>query len=120
MKYLSLFISAVLVLFAVAQYNDPDGLWWVVVYIIPAVWTVVIAFHPELARRGTVMSLLIFCLLAAVAATIYYWPSMPDWWQLQVWWEQETAREGMGVMIVLIAMLMAFLRGVIYSIHVRP
>jgi len=41
---------------------------------------------------------------------VYYWPTMPGFWRKEVWRVEETAREGMGVMIgqlVLLAVLAA-------------
>lgn len=30
---------------------------------------------------------------------IFYWPDVDNWWLKEVWWVEETAREGMGMMI---------------------
>jgi hypothetical protein len=30
---------------------------------------------------------------------VFYWPTVPNFWLKEVWWVEETAREGMGVMI---------------------
>jgi hypothetical protein len=36
---------------------------------------------------------------AGVGAMVFYWPTVPGFWHKDVWWVEETAREGMGVMI---------------------
>ncbi len=36
MKYFSLFFSLVFLLFAYWQLNDPDPVWWVTLYLVPA------------------------------------------------------------------------------------
>lgn len=105
MKILNLALCVVLLLFAVAQYNDPDSLLWMAIYAIPAVWAGIAAFRPSWLRLGAAAGLYGLCLLAALAATLYYWPTTPDWWKTSVWWEEETAREGMGAMVVLFALL---------------
>jgi hypothetical protein len=41
---------------------------------------------------------------------VFYWPAVPGFWRKDVWWVEETAREGMGVMIgfaVLVVVLAA-------------
>jgi hypothetical protein len=36
MRYLGLFFFSIFLLFAVLQLNDPDPVWWVTVYLVPA------------------------------------------------------------------------------------
>lgn len=36
MRYIALFFTAVYLLFAYWQFNDPDPVWWVTLYLIPA------------------------------------------------------------------------------------
>jgi hypothetical protein len=38
---------------------------------------------------------------------IFYWPTMPGFWRKEVFMAEETAREGMGVMIALMVLLTA-------------
>ena len=47
-------------------------------------------------------------MLASLAGVAYYWPTTPGFWRQDVWWETETAREGMGIMIVAIVMIVVF------------
>lgn len=100
-------LAAILVLFAVAQYNDPDAFLWGAIYGIAGVWCGVAAFRPGLLGRGPVRALWGLCLLAALAGLVFYWPDTPNWWVREVWWENEAAREGMGMMIVVAALLLA-------------
>jgi len=93
-----------MVMFAAAQYNDPDGRIWMLIYAIPAVWAAIAAFrHPVLGNKLIHFALL-FCLFLAVAGVLYYWPTSEGWWRQEVWWETETVREGMGLMIVAIVL----------------
>ncbi len=36
MRYIALFFLAIYLLFAYWQFNDPDPIWWVTLYLIPA------------------------------------------------------------------------------------
>ena len=55
--------------------------------------------------RGFYAAGLVLTTAAAVAGTVYFWPRMPGWWRKDVWWNAETAREGMGMMIVTVVLL---------------
>ncbi len=115
MKYVNLVFCAVMILFAAAQYNDPDALLWSVIYLIPAAWAAVAAFRPQALRKGLPMVLLGLTAVVTVALTVYYWPTTPGFWNKDVWWNTETAREGMGMMVVMatvaVALLTVLLRG---------
>ena len=105
MRYVNGVLCALLVLFAVAQYNDPDVVLWVVIYAVPAIWTGLAAFRPHVLAQRSVSMALALCVIAAVIGTAYWWPTDPGWWRQEVWWESEPAREGMGLMIITIALL---------------
>ena len=109
MRYLNLFFCVLLLSFVSMQYNDPDGLWWVVIYAMPTFWAGIAASRPRLLCRATTMTLLGICFFPIAVATIYYWPEIPHWWRREVWWHHETAREGIGLMIAFAAMLVVFL-----------
>lgn len=111
MKYVNTIFCALLLLFIGVQYNDPDGPLWMLIYAIPALWTAIAVFNPLLLYRITARVLLALCLLAMVAGVFYYWPTVPHWWRKDIWWVEETAREGMGVMIALAALLVVLLTG---------
>jgi hypothetical protein len=111
MRYLNALICVLLALFAAVQYNDPDGLLWAAIYLVPAIWSGFAAYRPSALGRSLPMAGLAASVIAAVIGTIHYWPDVPEWWRVEVWWEAETAREGMGVMIVLAALLVVLLTG---------
>src|SRR5688572_16612835 len=81
MRYVNGVFCVVLTLFAIVQYNDPDALLWAVIYGVPAAWAGVLAFRPQLlpANRPAI-AIYLLCLVAAVAGTIDWWPSLPTGW----------------------------------------
>ena len=107
MRILNGILCAFLILFAVAQYNDPDGMFWTVVYGAGAIWSAIAAAKPPLARITPVAVAFALSFLAAIGGTIWFWPKTPQWWMQDVWWETETAREGMGMMILVICLIAA-------------
>jgi len=40
---------------------------------------------------------------------IYYWPKSEKWWTQEIWWEVETAREGMGLMITVLVLALIYI-----------
>jgi len=102
-KYVNILFCAVMILFAAVQYNDPDALLWIPVYLVPAVWAGLAAFCIRSLHARLPQLLLGLCLVLAVLGTIFYWPQTPGFWHMEVWWETETAREGMGMMIAALA-----------------
>lgn len=106
MRILNGALCVLLILFAVVQYNDPDALFWASVYGIAALWAGVAAVEPGVLRAREARLLLAASMAAAVYGVVHYWPETSHWWLREVWWETETAREGMGMMIVLAAMVL--------------
>ena len=105
-------MTLLFLLCVVVQYNDPDVLLWIVIYLIPAAWAFAGAFRMPQVRSPAGERLLWLSVVVGAATTVYYWPTMPDFWRKDVWWVEETAREGMGVMIglaVLVVVLVASL-----------
>jgi hypothetical protein len=115
MRYVNAVLAALMVLFAAVQYNDPDALLWILVYLVPAVFAGLAAVRLARLQSGTPFNLLAVALIAAMAGCYYYWPQTPEFWQREVWWETETAREGMGMMIATVVLAVAFLT----AIHAR-
>ena len=109
MKYLNIVVLILMVLFAAVQYNDPDGPLWVAIYMVPAVWAGLVAFKLDMAAGNKAFTAIVVCLIGYVAVMVYYWPTTPGFWHREVWWETETAREGMGAMIAAFAIAIAFL-----------
>lgn len=98
-------LCALLLLFAAVQVNDPDGMLWLVIYGVPGLLAGYGAWKPPALRSGAGRTGLLVLLVLAIAGTAYYWPTTPDFWRQDVWWNTETAREGMGMMIVTVALL---------------
>jgi hypothetical protein len=99
MRILNLVLCAFMVLFAAAQYNDPDPLFWAVAYLIPAFWAGLAGLRPALLKPPAAKAGLAASLALYVVGTVYFWPSDANWWLIDVWWESEEAREGMGMML---------------------
>jgi hypothetical protein len=99
MRYVLMLLGLLMVAFAAVQYNDPDALLWIVLYLVPAAWAFAAAFRPAQVRSLAGERLLWASVAAGVGAMVFYWPTVPGFWHKDVWWVEETAREGMGVMI---------------------
>ena len=107
MRYVNMLLGLLMVAFAAVQYNDPDALLWIVIYLVPAAWAFGAAFRLAQVRSQAGERLLWASLVIGAGTTVFYWPAMPDFWRKEVWWVEETAREGMGVMIALAVLLVA-------------
>ena len=107
LKTINIIFFLLMILFAAVQYNDPDGLFWAVAYLIPAICAGLVAFRPKMFNDTIPYSLLGACVVLGVIGSIIYWPTMPQFWVKEVWWNEETAREGMGVMIATLVMVFA-------------
>ena len=108
MRTLSGISCLILILFAVVQHNDPDFLFWSIIYGIAAIWCGVAAIKPRvLAGNGILKIFFGVCLLIALIGTIYYWPSGASWWSKEVVWDNEPVREGLGMAIATLAMVLA-------------
>lgn len=99
MRYVHLLLCLLMLLFTAVQYNDPDGALWMAFYLMPAAWTAIAAGRPRWLERRPVRVLLLASLAVMIICMIRLWPATPHWWAQAVWYETETAREGMGVMI---------------------
>lgn len=107
MRILCAIAAVILGLFVLVQFNDPDPLVWATIYAVAAFWAGVAAIRPDLIARPGWRAVFLVSLAAAVAGLAWYWPRTPQWWAVDTWWENEESREGMGMMIVLAAMLLA-------------
>lgn len=108
MRYLNMFLCCLMLLFIGVQYNDPDGPMWMVIYAVPAIWAGIAGFRNEVLTRALPRSLLLVSIAAAVAGALYYWPKTSHWWSMEVWYETETAREGMGMMVIFIVLVIVW------------
>ena len=100
--------SLILVLFALVQYNDPDFLLWFTIYAIAAVWCGMAAFKPRLVADNRVLRILFgISFVIAVFGTLYLWPYGADWWTKEVIWDNELVREGLGMAIATVGLVLA-------------
>jgi len=111
MRIISGIFCVLMVLFTALQFNDPDVLHWALIYGAAAVWCGLAAFRPALTTCVWGRRLLGLFLALAAFGIIWYFPKTPGFWQTEVWWVTETAREGMGIMIAFIALVIAWLAG---------
>ncbi|MDJ1473600.1 transmembrane 220 family protein [Xanthocytophaga flava] len=115
MRYIGLFFGFIFLLFTYWQFNDPDPVWWVTIYLI-----------------STYCSFLVFRArynleLFAVLAILYISGAVNSWLQMTAWEgfvtegeglsmksvNQELARESAGLAICAVAMLIFLLIGYI-------
>jgi hypothetical protein len=99
MRYVLMLLGLLMVAFAAVQYNDPDALLWIILYLVPAAWAFAAAFRPAVVRSLAGERLLWASLTLGAGTLVLYWPAVPGFWRQDVWWVEETAREGMGVMV---------------------
>ncbi len=110
MRAVNIILGLLMVAFAAVQYNDPDMPQWVLLYIVPALWIYAVTFRLQgVLRSADLMRLLWASVAFYIGTVIYYWPAMPNFWLKEVWMVEETAREGMGLMIALVVLLIAAL-----------
>jgi ABC-type Na+ efflux pump permease subunit len=98
----------VMVLFMAVQYNDPDGALWMSVYAVPAIWCAMAALRPQWFQMFTIRIALQASIFLSVVAVIWFWPDAPEFWTKVVWYDTEGAREGLGVMIVAIVLVIVW------------
>ncbi len=108
MRVLCFVLALLMTLFAAVQINDPDGSKWMVIYCIPALLALTCCFRPEVFHSPMLRGLLLLSIFAAIVGMIYYWPKSEKWWTQEIWWEVETAREGMGLMITVVVLALIY------------
>ena len=108
MRVVSAVFCVLMIVFAAVQYNDPDALYWGLIYGLAAIWCALAAYRPEVFSSPVWRGLLLVTMILSVGGVYWYWPQTPGWWRQEVWWNTETAREGMGVMIALLALIAAW------------
>ena len=107
MKYLNILFCIMMILFIGVQYNDPDGVVWVFIYAIPAIWAGLAAFRLRQVQNSQAYFMLGLSIAVTLILTAYFFPTTPSFWVQEVYWETETAREGMGMMIASFVLLFA-------------
>jgi hypothetical protein len=108
MRYVNIVLALLMALFAFVQLNDPDATVWIFIYLVPGILAAIAAFRLNILTTSGGTAVLAALALASIAGVAYYWPTTPGFWRQEVWWETETAREGMGIMIVAIVMIVVF------------
>ena len=108
MRVLSFVLAVLMMLFAALQINDPDGPRWMIIYGVPGLLGLLCCFRPAVYRSLVLRGLLLLSIVAAMIGMIYYWPKSEKWWTQEIWWEVETAREGMGLMITVVVLVLIY------------
>jgi len=92
-------LMLIMLAFAALQYNDPDGLYWSIIYLVPAMALGIAAFarHYFYTLLGRI--LLFAAVLILAFGVFVYWPTEAGFWKREVWWDHEPTKEGLGVAI---------------------
>jgi hypothetical protein len=113
MRLFSYFIGVLFILFALVQFNDPDPLLWIVIYLIPA--TFAFAFTHKKINRNLLAAFGILYLMGA----IYLFPMHISEWIVAEEKSKslnmtlpgiEEARESMGLFICFCAILFFWIK----------
>lgn len=107
MRWLNFCLCLTMLGFAAVQLNDPDWYLWMPYYLVPAFWALVAGFRHRLLQRMQWLGGLWTCIAGWVVLVYVYWPKMPGFWRQEVWLHEETAREGMGLMVALAVLVVA-------------
>lgn len=106
MRFINAAICLLLVVFALLQYNDPDFYLWIPVYAMPALWAGLAAYRPRRLQRPAASLLLGATLAISSLGSWWFWPGDEAFWHEEVWRHSESAREGMGMMIVTLSLVL--------------
>lgn len=108
MRYVFIVLMGLMLLFMGVQYNDPDGTLWIVIYSVPAIWCALAAFWQKIFQHAQTKMMLVISIFASLVGVVWFWPLTPMFWTKEVWYNVETAREGLGLMIVASVLLLVF------------
>ena len=109
MRILNGVFCVLMLAFAAVQVNDPDYVLWMAIYLMAAFWAGLAAWRPAVFAKRPVLLGLAASLAAAIGGTLAWWPPDSGWWRQEVWWQSELAREGMGLMVVTLVLLLVAL-----------
>ncbi len=113
MRYIALLFGLIFLLFTYWQFNDPDPIWWVTVYLVSA-------YSSYQAFRGKYnLELLAVLAVLYAAGTVNAWSQMTGWEGFFSEGEglsmktvnQELARESAGLGICAVAMVLFWAMG---------
>lgn len=102
LRALNLLLCGLMLAFVAVQYNDPDALLWMLYYGVPGFWAGLMVWRRDQPQRPRWRAALWASLVVWAGLMVFYWPTMPGFWRKEVWWVEETAREGMGMMIAFV------------------
>lgn len=88
MRYVALVFGAIFLVFAYWQWNDPDPVWWISVYLV-VVYVLMRVFQGKANRE-----------LLGVLAVLYMAGAINSWWQMQGWEGFFTERAGLAMKTV--------------------
>ena len=97
MKFIYILLLITMLAFTGLQYNDSDGLYWAIIYLVPAIALAFAAFAPWRLQSTLGRLLLVIAVLILAFGVYVYWPQKALFWQKDVWWDDEPVKEGMGV-----------------------
>ena len=118
MRTINTIFCVLMLLFAVVQWNDPDPWRWITIYAVPGIWAGLSAAWPRFTKSKIPQAILTLCVAASLVGVGLYWPHVPGFWRVEVWWqggfgmitaEAEAAREGMGMMFAALVLAITFL-----------
>jgi len=104
MRVVFIILCALMLLFMGVQYNDPDGLLWMAIYGVPALWCALAVVAKSMLAKAFVKGVLLVCVLSSLIGVIVFWPEIPQFWTRDVWYNVEAARESMGLMIIAVVL----------------
>ena len=107
MRWLHIVLSAVLIIFAALQYNDPDPYFWGPIYGLAALWALLAAWRPALLGGRTAVRLgAVACAVLFLVGFAWLAPTISRYW-LHV----EEAREALGYLICAVSTGLALWTG---------
>ncbi len=109
MRILHGILLLIMLLFVGLQYDDPDGLQWAVMYLAPVLLLLIAIVRPQTYAELPGKLLRWTVIIGLAMGVLYFWPKTDGFWRQDVWWETETAREGMGMMIAFLVATSTFL-----------
>jgi len=115
MRIFTYLLGILFVLFILVQLNDPDPVLWVIIYLVPAVISILLT---HLKVNGYVLLMLsVFYLIAAI---YLFPPSISDWINAEEKSQSlgmklpgiEEARESMGLFICFLTLLFFWIKSI--------